>query len=57
MMNTSGNAPTLMVVEDSDEDFEALSRILRKLGLEITVHRCESGEICLEALGSSDIGA
>ncbi|MGI4787529.1 MAG: response regulator [Janthinobacterium lividum] len=41
----------LMVVEDSDEDFEALSRILCTLGIKIRVQRCGTGDECLKALG------
>jgi CheY-like chemotaxis protein len=43
--------PLLMVVEDNDEDFEALSRILCKLGLENRFQRCVTGDECLETLG------
>jgi CheY-like chemotaxis protein len=41
---------TLMVVEDSDEDFEALLRVFRKLGIEEQVQRCVSGQDCLDEL-------
>lgn len=40
----------LLVVEDSDEDFEALSRVLKKLGVENPVRRCVDGDECLAML-------
>jgi len=50
-MNTKNQLyTTLMVVEDSDEDFEALSRVLLKLGLDSRVQRCRDGQECLDEL-------
>jgi CheY-like chemotaxis protein len=41
----------LLVVEDSDEDFEALSRIINQMGLEsLVVHRCIDGDDALDFL-------
>lgn len=48
---------TLLVVEDSDEDFEAISRILRKLGWVSLIERCSSGYACLERLKEVSRGA
>ena len=43
--------PYLFVVEDSDEDFEALTRILlRSCDLEIPVRRCLDGDEALDFL-------
>ncbi len=41
----------LLVVEDSDEDFEALSRIINQLKIDsIRVHRCIDGDDALDFL-------
>lgn len=40
----------LLVVEDSDEDFTALSRVFHKLGLPNPVVRCKDGDQALEYL-------
>jgi CheY-like chemotaxis protein len=40
----------LLVVEDSNEDFEALQRLLRKSSIRIPVQRCENGEQALAFL-------
>ena len=40
----------LLVVEDSDEDFEALDRIMREVALANPVYRCLDGEEALEFL-------
>ncbi|NEP20392.1 MAG: response regulator [Leptolyngbya sp. SIO4C1] len=46
--------PTLLVVEDSDEDFEALGRILRKASdVDIPMQRCIDGDEALELLQTS----
>lgn len=42
--------PKLLVVEDSDEDFEVLRRIFQKLSLEYPVYRCVDGEDALDFL-------
>lgn len=41
---------SILVVEDSDEDFETLTEGLRRSGLGMTVHRVMSGEEALAAL-------
>ena len=41
---------TLLVVEDSDEDFTAFSRVFHKLGLPNPVVRCEDGDQALAYL-------
>ncbi|MEM9803652.1 MAG: response regulator [Cyanobacteria bacterium P01_D01_bin.56] len=43
--------PTLLVVEDSDEDFEALNRIMRKTcQFEVPTARCVDGDDALDFL-------
>ena len=43
--------PTLLVVEDSDEDFEALNRIMRKTcQFEVPTKRCVDGDDALDFL-------
>lgn len=41
---------SLLVVEDSDEDFEAFKRIVRKSSLHTPIYRCVDGEDALEYL-------
>ena len=40
----------LLVIEDSDEDFAALARIITKAKISSPVYRCEDGESALEFL-------
>ena len=48
---TSTNSSYLLVVEDSDEDFEALNRVLdRHCELQIPLRRCYDGEEALDLL-------
>lgn len=42
--------PPLLVVEDSNEDFEALQRLLRRSPVAIPVQRCVNGEQALAFL-------
>ncbi|PSB02753.1 response regulator [Merismopedia glauca] len=46
--------PPLLIVEDSDEDFEALMRFLRRSPLVIPVERCMNGEQALAFLHHTD---
>jgi CheY-like chemotaxis protein len=42
---------TLLVIEDSDEDFEALNRIIDQIRtVPLTIHRCISGDDALDFL-------
>ncbi|AFZ35882.1 response regulator receiver protein [Stanieria cyanosphaera PCC 7437] len=41
---------SLLIVEDSDEDFEALGRIMRQASLDIPVYRCIDGDDALDFL-------
>jgi CheY-like chemotaxis protein len=44
-------AHSLLVVEDSDEDFEALSRIIDQVNIvSLSIHRCIDGEDALDFL-------
>lgn len=47
----SPSTPLLTVVEDSDEDFEALERMLRRAAPGVRLERFERGEQMLAALG------
>ena len=40
----------LLIVEDSDEDFAALSRVIVKANIANPIYRCEDGESALEFL-------
>jgi CheY-like chemotaxis protein len=41
----------LLVVEDSDEDFEALSRVIRHIGIDsLAIYRCIDGDDALDFL-------
>jgi CheY-like chemotaxis protein len=42
--------PLILVVEDSDEDYEALNRAFRKSSIKIKLHRCQTGKQALEYL-------
>ena len=46
----SNSTQPLLVVEDSDEDFEAFGRMLRKSAIINPVYRCTDGEDALEFL-------
>lgn len=43
----------LLIVEDSDEDFEALQRLLRRSPTPISIQRCTSGEQALAFLNQT----
>ncbi len=46
----SGGSQTILVVEDSDDDFYALTRAFRKSGLRNAVHRCSNGDQAVDYL-------
>lgn len=49
--NSAGlQTPPLLIVEDSDEDFEALRRYLQRSSLEIPIYRCVNGDQALAFL-------
>ena len=48
---TANQYPALLVVEDSDEDFEALNRIIQRIcSIDIPMVRCVDGEDALDFL-------
>ena len=40
----------LLVIEDSDEDFEAFGRIIRRLSVDRQIYRCTTGDQALDFL-------
>lgn len=45
---------SLLVIEDSDEDFEALNRIIAQIGtFTLTIHRCVNGDDALDFLNQA----
>lgn len=44
----------IMIVEDSEDDYEATRRALKKVGLLNNIHRCESGQLALNYLNNTD---
>lgn len=47
---TIQQTPPLLIVEDSNEDFEALQRLLLRSSLTIAIHRCVNGDQALAFL-------
>jgi len=45
-----GQRPPMLVVEDSNEDFEALQRFLRRSPLPVSIQRCVNGDQALAFL-------
>ncbi|HHP7232548.1 MAG TPA: response regulator [Xenococcaceae cyanobacterium] len=48
-MNQEPQQP-LLIIEDSDEDFEALTRMINKAQIANPIYRCEDGEEALDFL-------
>lgn len=44
----------LLVVEDSNDDFRMLKRLLRRMEVQIPIHRCINGDAALEFLHQMD---
>lgn len=42
--------PVVLAVEDSDEDYEALSRAFRQSSIKVQLHRCQTGKQAMEYL-------
>lgn len=53
-MNIAPLPGYIMVVEDSDEDFETVLEAARSLGLRHEIRRATSGEECLRLLGENE---
>lgn len=53
-MNIAPLPGYIMVVEDSDEDFETVLEAARSLGLRHEIRRATSGEECLRLLGDNE---
>ena len=47
---TIENQQPLLIIEDSDEDFTALTRMIAKANLSNPIYRCEDGEEALDFL-------
>ena len=47
---TSKLTPSLLIIEDSDEDFEAFGRIMRKSAVVVPIYRCTDGDDALDFL-------
>jgi CheY-like chemotaxis protein len=47
---TVQQTPPLLIVEDSNEDFEALQRLLQRSSLTVAIHRCVNGDQALAFL-------
>lgn len=49
-MNKRSHDRTLLVVEDSNDDYEALTRVMKKIGFGVPVVWCKTGMETLEVL-------
>jgi two-component system response regulator len=49
-MNKRSSDRTLLVVEDSSDDYEALARVMKKIGFAVPVVWCKTGAEMLEVL-------
>ncbi|WP_413174042.1 response regulator [Anabaena azotica] len=49
-MKIEGKSRSLLVIEDSDEDFESLKRVLKALNFSFPVYRCCDGDTALDFL-------
>lgn len=49
-MSTKLYDSLLLVVEDSDEDFAVLQRLMRQMAVQNPIHRCEDGDDALDFL-------
>lgn len=52
-MNTTARPPVLLIVEDSPEDFELISRGLERAGFEADLYHCCDGDDALDFLHRS----
>lgn len=49
-MKETKQQPSLLIIEDSDEDFAALTRMIAKARIPNPIYRCEDGESALDFL-------
>jgi CheY-like chemotaxis protein len=55
-MRDQSRSPTLLIVEDSDEYFEVLTRIINRLNtFALSIHRCIDGDDALDFLNHEGI--
>jgi CheY-like chemotaxis protein len=54
IVTSASGQPLLLVVEDSNEDFEAFQRFLRQSALTIPIYRCVNGDEALAFLYPTD---
>ncbi|MCG8367931.1 MAG: response regulator [Pseudanabaenales cyanobacterium] len=52
-MSTEFYDPLLLVVEDSDEDFAVLQRLMKRMAVQNPIYRCADGDEVLEFLYQS----
>jgi len=57
LKSTNSTEKLILVVEDSNEDFETFNRIMKSLELNYTIYRACNGEEALEYLYDSTLGA
>lgn len=50
---TAGTLPSILVVEDSDEDFDTVQMALKAAGLRCAIRRAGNGNDCLDLLRGS----
>jgi CheY-like chemotaxis protein len=49
-MNSDDKSINILVIEDSDEDFESFKRVLKSLNFSKPIYRCRDGDTALEFL-------
>ncbi|MBD2294542.1 response regulator [Anabaena sphaerica FACHB-251] len=49
-MNSEDKSINILVIEDSDEDFESFKRIMKSLNFTKPIYRCSDGDTALEFL-------
>jgi Response regulator containing a CheY-like receiver domain and an HD-GYP domain len=49
-MNSEDKPISILVIEDSDEDYEAFLRVVKTIAGALSIYRCEDGDTALEFL-------